>query len=116
MLSMATIALVQTIVSIIFRNKPKACYFSKSYCFYYLTLALQIENNLDEWVTGEHVDVPFTTMAYKAKYCAHLKRITDFEKKTREADIIPRLLKHMLKAARYVYCKPVPNAVLIFSI
>jgi hypothetical protein len=28
----------------------------------------------------------------------------DFEKKTREADIIPRLLRHMLKAAWYVLC------------
>ncbi|KAF8972033.1 hypothetical protein BDZ97DRAFT_1901252 [Flammula alnicola] len=59
-----------------------------------------IENNLDEWVTGEHVDVPFTAAAYKAKYRTHLKRIMDFEKKTCEADIIPRLLRHMLKAAR----------------
>ncbi|KAF8960234.1 hypothetical protein BDZ97DRAFT_1905964 [Flammula alnicola] len=72
MLSMATIAFVQTV----------------------------IENNLDEWVTGEHVDVPFTATAYKAKYRAHLNHIMDFEKKTREADIIPRLLTHMLKAAR----------------
>jgi hypothetical protein len=55
-------------------------------------------------VTGEHVDVPFTAAAYKAKYHAHLKRLMDFEKKTREADIIPRLLRHMLKAARYVLC------------
>ncbi|KAF8970182.1 hypothetical protein BDZ97DRAFT_1652999 [Flammula alnicola] len=59
-----------------------------------------IENNLDEWVTGEHVDVPFTATAYKAKYRTHLKRITDFEKKTSDADIIPRLLRHMLKVAR----------------
>jgi hypothetical protein len=63
-------------------------------------LKLQIENNFDEWVTGEHVDVPFTSTTYKAKYQAHLKRITDFEKKTCEADIMPRLLRHMLKGAR----------------
>ena len=66
-----------------------------------LTL-LQIENNLDEWITGEHIDVPFTATAYKAKYCAHLKFIMDFKKKTCEANIIPRLLKHMLKQAWYV--------------
>ena len=66
-----------------------------------LTL-IHIENNIDEWSTGEHNDVPFTATAYKAKYCAHLKFIMDFEKKTREANIIPRLLKHMLKQARYV--------------
>ena len=61
---------------------------------------LQIENNLDEWVTGEHVDVAFTATAYKAKYVAHLQFIMDFQKKTHEADIIPRLLTHMLKVAR----------------
>jgi hypothetical protein len=55
---------------------------------------------LDEWVTGEHVDVPFTTTAYKPKFRAHLKRLMDFEKKTREADIIPRLQKYMLKQAQ----------------
>lgn len=68
-----------------------------------LTLHQQIKNNLKKWVTGEHVDVPFMATAYKAKYCAHLKHVTEFEKKTHEADIIPRLLKHMLKAAWYVY-------------
>ncbi|KAF8810332.1 hypothetical protein BYT27DRAFT_7092442, partial [Phlegmacium glaucopus] len=36
----------------------------------------------------------------KTKYHIHLKRIMNFEKKTQEADIIPRLLRHMLKAAR----------------
>lgn len=64
---------------------------------------LQIQNNLDEWVTGEHVDVPFTATAYKAKYRAHLKFIIDFEKKTHDANIIPRLLRHMLKVARCVH-------------
>ena len=66
-----------------------------------LTL-IQIENNLDEWITGEHIDVPFTATAYKAKYCAHLKFIMDFKKKTHEANIILRLLKHMFKQAQYV--------------
>jgi hypothetical protein len=64
-------------------------------------------------VTGEHVDVPFTAAANKVKYRAHLKHLMDFEKKTREADIVPRLLRHMLKAARCVLCicftKPLLN-------
>ena len=46
------------------------------------------------------MDVVFTATAYKAKYVAHLRFIMDFEKKTHEADIIPRLLRHMLKVAR----------------
>ena len=57
---------------------------------------------MDKWVTGEHVHVPFTTSAYKPKFIAHRKRIIEFEKKTLEADIIPRLQRHMLKQARYV--------------
>lgn len=92
---MVTLAFVLTLVSLEFRNRYQV--FNKF---------LQIENNLDEWITGEHVDVPFTTTAYKAKYRAHLLFITDFEKKTRDADIIPRLLKHMLKVARYVHYVP----------
>ena len=51
-------------------------------------------------MTGEHVDVAFTAAVYKTKYHTHLKHITDFEKKTHEAKIIPHLLRHMLKAAR----------------
>ena len=87
---MATVAFVLTVVSF------KLIYINISFIFY------QIENNFDEWVTGEHNDVPFTAAAYKEKYCAHLKRITEFEKKTRDANIIPRLLRHMLKTARFV--------------
>ena len=40
--------------------------------------------------------------AYKAKFHAHLKRITEFDKKTREENIVPRLLKYVLKVARWV--------------
>lgn len=62
----------------------------------------QVENCLDEWQTGEHVDVPFTAAAYKPKFTAHLKQLIAFDDKTKESDIVPRLLKHMLKMARYV--------------
>lgn len=60
----------------------------------------QAENCIDEWQTGEHVDVQFTATAYKHKFNAHLKQITEFEKKTQESDIIPRLLKYILKQAK----------------
>ena len=90
---MATIAFVLTVVSL---------FFVIAFNFLPTQHYLQIKNNLDKWVTGDHVDVPFTATAYKAKYSAHLKFITDFEKKTRDANIIPCLFKHMLKVARYV--------------
>ena len=41
----------------------------------------QIKNNLNEWVTGEHIDVAFTAAAYKTKYRTHLKHITDLRRK-----------------------------------
>jgi hypothetical protein len=96
MLLMATIAFVQTVVSFFF-------FIVAPVTDSYLILFPQIENNLDEWVTGEHIDVPFTATAYKSKYRIHLKHIMDFKEKTCEADIIPRILRHMLKTARYVY-------------
>ena len=61
---------------------------------------VQIENNLDEWVTGEHVSVAFSQVAYEQKYLSHLKRLEDFNEKTKESDIIPRIRKHLLKMAR----------------
>ena len=66
---------------------------------------MQIENNLDEWVTGEHVTVAFLQNAYEQKYLAHIKRLKDFEEKTKESNIITRLRKHLLKMARYVIIK-----------
>ena len=66
---------------------------------------VQIENNLDEWVTGEHVTVAFSQNAYEQKYLAHVKRLKDFEEKTKESNFIPWLRKHLLKMARYVIIK-----------
>lgn len=63
---------------------------------------VQIENNLDEWVTGEHVSVAFSQNAYEQKYLAHVKRLKDFDEKTKESNIIPRIRKHLLKMARYM--------------
>ena len=62
----------------------------------------QIENNLDEWVTGEHISVAFSQTAYEQKYLAHIKRLNDFDKRTKEANIVPWIRKHLLKMARYV--------------
>jgi hypothetical protein len=76
-------------------------------------LSFQVLNSHDQvvlsiydgskWLRLSKVKIASAT-AYKAKYRAHLKRLVDFEKKTHETDIIPRLLRHMLKAARYVLC------------
>ena len=69
-------------------------------CELFVLTYQQTENCIDEWQTGEHVDVQFTATAYKHKFNAHLKQIIEFEKKTQESEIIPRLLKHILKLAK----------------
>ncbi|KAG6806709.1 hypothetical protein H0H92_010303 [Tricholoma furcatifolium] len=63
-------------------------------------IATIVECCLDEWVSGERADVPFTAAQYKTKFEAHFKIIVTFEAKTRKANIIPRLRQHMLKKAR----------------
>ncbi|EDR03011.1 uncharacterized protein LACBIDRAFT_307860 [Laccaria bicolor S238N-H82] len=68
-----------------------------------VTLALVltvIDNCLDEWQTGEHVDVQFSAATYKNKFIAHLKRLEDFAEKTKDANIVSRLRKHLLKMAK----------------
>ncbi|EDR02565.1 uncharacterized protein LACBIDRAFT_332394 [Laccaria bicolor S238N-H82] len=62
-----------------------------------------VENCLDEWQTGEHIDVPFTTAAYKPKFTTNLKQLIVFDNKTKESNIVPCLLKHMLKMARKLF-------------
>ena len=91
MLSMAMIALVLTVVSLF-----------KLGLFTAHGFRVQIENNLDEWVTGEHVPVPFSQNTYEQKYLAHVKRLKDFDTRTKEANILPRIRRHLLKMARYV--------------
>lgn len=64
---------------------------------------LQIENNLDKWVTGKHVSVAFSQNTYEQKYLTHVKCLKDFDERTKDSNIIPQLRKHLLKMARYVY-------------
>ena len=39
---------------------------------------MQIENILDEWVTGAHVSIDFSEKLYKEKYLDHLHLLQDF--------------------------------------
>ena len=94
MLSMSTIALVLTVVGLFM------LWFSFRFTAH--GLRVQIENNLDEWITGEHVPVPFSQNTYEQKYLAHVKRLKDFDARTKEANIVPRIRRHLLKMARYV--------------
>ena len=62
----------------------------------------QIDNCLNEWQTGEHVDVQFSAAAYKNKFIAHLKWLEDFAEKTKDVNIVSCLRKHLLKMAKYI--------------
>ena len=87
---MSTIGLVMTIVS------PLSFFFVIAAH----VICVQIENNLNEWVTGKHVSIPFTQVAYEQKYVTHIKRSKDFEERTKDSDIMPQIRKHLLKKAR----------------
>ena len=63
---------------------------------------VQIENNLNEWVTGEHISIAFSQTAYEQKYLTHLKCLRDFDKRMKDSNIVPQIMKHLLKMARYV--------------
>ena len=69
-------------------------------CELFVLTYQQTENCIDEWQTGEHVDVQFMATAHKHKFNTHLKQIVEFKKKTQESEIIPHLLKHFLKLAK----------------
>jgi hypothetical protein len=49
--------------------------------------------------------VAFSQTAYEQKYLAHLKRLKDFDEKTKDSNIVPRIRKHLLKMGRYVTFK-----------
>ena len=63
---------------------------------------VQIENNLNEWVTGKHISIAFLQTTYEQKYLMHLKHLRDFDKRMKDSNIVPRIRKHLLKMARYV--------------
>ncbi|KAG6913839.1 hypothetical protein DXG01_003990 [Tephrocybe rancida] len=68
-----------------------------------VTIALvltAIECCLDEWQSGERQDLAFSVTTYSPKYKSHLRNLQDFQAKTQEANIVPRIRKHLLKTAR----------------
>ncbi|KAK0431830.1 hypothetical protein EV421DRAFT_1720165 [Armillaria borealis] len=59
-----------------------------------------IECCLDEWQTGQHVDMQFTAASYKHKYENYLKTLQDFDKQMKDIGIIPKLRQSLTKWAR----------------
>ena len=48
---------------------------------------------------GSRKEVQLSQNIYKKKYETHLTRLKDFENQTAEHDIVPQLLKYLLKNA-----------------
>ncbi|KAL0960756.1 hypothetical protein HGRIS_005778 [Hohenbuehelia grisea] len=59
-----------------------------------------IENVLDEWITGKHIHIAFSSTSYKSKYEAHLNYLNEFAIHTKDAGIVPTIRKRLLKLAR----------------
>ncbi|KIM68371.1 hypothetical protein SCLCIDRAFT_20295 [Scleroderma citrinum Foug A] len=54
-----------------------------------LTLVLTvIECCIDKWMTGTHMDVPFTVQDYCGRYDSHLKCLQDFDEVTKEFGVL----------------------------
>jgi Domain of unknown function (DUF6532) len=43
-----------------------------------LTILIQIENALEEWLTGEYKRVPFTSNTYHKKFMVHLGGLEEY--------------------------------------
>jgi hypothetical protein len=71
-------------------------------CLMLIRQHLKIENCIDEWLTGEQVDIAFTGDRYREKFNAHLTALQNFEDETSADKVVPRIQKMMLKSARYV--------------
>ncbi|KAI0696363.1 hypothetical protein BC835DRAFT_1230411, partial [Cytidiella melzeri] len=68
-----------------------------------VTIALvltAVENVLDEWLTGEHVDIPFSAHGYREKFNVNLKTLKDFAEHTQALGIVTQLRKRLLNTAR----------------
>jgi hypothetical protein len=61
---------------------------------------LQIENVLDEWQTGNRHAIQFSEALYANKFRGYLKTLERFANRTKEADILPKIQRRLLKNAR----------------
>ncbi|KAJ8456591.1 hypothetical protein ONZ45_g18660 [Pleurotus djamor] len=59
---------------------------------------LLVENVLDEWLTGEHVDMPFSAHNYRDKYHVHLQTLLNFQ--AHASRVVLQLRKRLLTNAR----------------
>jgi len=65
--------------------------------------SLQIECNIDEWITGIKTDVTFWADEYRSVYLDHVKSLTAFGEHTKKHDLLGRLQRKLHNYGRYVF-------------
>jgi hypothetical protein len=68
-----------------------------------LIICFQIENCIDEWLEGIHVNIPFSQDTYKSVYYEHLEELNNFDKHTKELKMLPALLSKLYDEGRWVF-------------
>ncbi|KAJ6472165.1 hypothetical protein C8R47DRAFT_987947, partial [Mycena vitilis] len=63
---------------------------------------LQVENHIDERLTGVRTDIPFTANDYRSVYEAHVKSLEEIAAHTEKYQVLDRILKRLHSVARYV--------------
>ncbi|KZT21733.1 hypothetical protein NEOLEDRAFT_1072839 [Neolentinus lepideus HHB14362 ss-1] len=59
-----------------------------------------IQCSLEEWQTGQKTDIQFTETMYASHFENHLRALEQFERKTKDLKIMPKIQKKLLKKAR----------------
>ncbi len=57
-----------------------------------------MENAIDEWSSGTHVVVPFSSADYRAVYQSHLSMLKTFNEATQHVKILEKLQKDIFLA------------------
>ncbi|KAK7007331.1 hypothetical protein R3P38DRAFT_3281561 [Favolaschia claudopus] len=61
----------------------------------------QIENTIDEYLTGIKTEVPFTTTEYRTVYDTHLHSLLDFDKHTAKYYLLDKILTRLHDEGRF---------------
>ncbi|KAK6987696.1 hypothetical protein R3P38DRAFT_3332501 [Favolaschia claudopus] len=72
-----------------------------SLLIFQILILSQIENTIDEYLTGIKTDVPFTTTEYRTLYDTHLHSLLDFDKHTAKYNLLDKILTRLHDEGRF---------------
>ena len=64
----------------------------------------QIENCIDEWLSGTHISIDFSRKEYQDIYLSWIKELDNFNKYTKKHDLLDKILVKIHNRGRYVWC------------